>query len=130
MARGRPKRNQEETKVEETKVETVKPEVTKKIEEKVEKPIEVKQVEVTTSESFLEDFPKAGTEEEKVTSEVNKDKPVDEKKVVQVAKTTEYPASCMPVIAQLKKKPGYSRLSDSALLRIASAKLRSKYFFK
>lgn len=104
-------------------------------------------IKLETSESFIEDLPRIVIETddipetviEKSVSEVPNDKTTNPyvKEEVVPEKTTvteykkglEYPASVVPIINRLKRQPGYSGLSDMALIRIASSKLRSRYFF-
>ena len=68
-----------------------------------------------TSESFVAELPKAEPE------------PVKAKPTV---KPIEYPPQVGEIANRLRLNPASSRLTDMALLRRASAKLRSRYFFK
>lgn len=104
-------------------------------------------IKLETSESFIEDLPKivvatddipesvieksvSEVPDDKTTNSYVKEEAISEKKVVtENKKGLEYPASVVPIINRLKRQPGYSGLSDMALIRIASSKLRSRYFF-
>lgn len=148
---GRPKKRVTETKINNTPVkqadikivadDNIKTEIVKSVEP------DNNNIKLETSESFIEDLPKivAATDDipdsviEKSVSEVPNDKTtnpyvkeevISEKKTVtENKKGLEYPASVVPIINRLKRQPGYSGLSDMALIRIASSKLRSRYFF-
>lgn len=120
---------------EETKQVIIEPTIPESVSEKKEEllaevscepQVEEKEEPVTesSSESFIEDLPVI----DPVPVAVNKKK--EESKIPVNIHKVEYPASTVPALQQLRNKPAYARLTDAALLRIASAKLRSRYFFK
>lgn len=146
---GRPKKRVTETKINNTPVKQADTKiVTDDHKNETVKSVEPdNNINLETSESFIEDLSKivVATDDipesviEKSVSEVPDNKttnPYVKKEVISEKKTVtenkrglEYPASVVPIINTLKRQPGYSGLSDMALIRIASSKLRSRYFF-